>query len=112
MPNKSKLRIRLKPDSPEYWNDNNHRIGYFNYDLDYESSKIYNSTNIQLDADIVIRYIKDELQISLMPYQEKILRNFISLKNEGKELVFVPTRQNGITTIRNCMVIINALYNN
>lgn len=108
--NKIKTRIQLKPDSPEHWiNPPGHRIGYYNYDIDLPDT-IKPEKPVQLDADTVLRYIEDGLDVHLYQYQKEILRKFISARNEGKEFIFRPARQNGITILRNYMILINALY--
>ena len=111
MSNSIKTRIRLKPDSPDHWAiPPTQRIGYYNFDIDLKGD-IKPKKSIQLDADTVINYFKDSLNIRLNKYQEETLRKFISARNEGKELIFKPARQNGITTMRNYMMIIESLYN-
>lgn len=83
-----KERLHLKPDSPEYWSCN----------------------NTHLDADKIILFLKSECDIKLFEFEEKLLRDVISAKNAGKEIIWIPARQSGITRMRECISIINALF--
>lgn len=111
MSNSIKQRIRLKPDSPECWtNPPKYPIGYYNYDIDLRDN-IKSEKPVQLDADKVFQWIEDGFNIRLYDAQKEILRNYISARNEGKEIFFTFPRQSGITTVRNCIALIEALYN-
>ena len=106
-----KTRIKLRPDSPESWtNTDDYFIGC--RDTDIELTPPSDKTeNKQYDPDALIDFIRHISGIEISRCQERLLREIIDAKNRGGELVYVQCRHHGRETVRQCMEIIDSLFN-